>query len=72
VALLAADVKNASHAASEHRAMLEAIRSRDADAMERLIRTHLSTTASKVGASLEAHADATKTRRGSKRRQGAS
>lgn len=52
VALLAADLKNATHAAAEHRDMLEALRRRDADGMEALIRTHLTTTKLKVGANL--------------------
>jgi DNA-binding GntR family transcriptional regulator len=53
VALLAADIKNATHAAAEHRAMLDALRHRDADGMESLIRQHLTTTTLKVGANLE-------------------
>lgn len=52
VALLAADLKNATHAAAEHRAMLDALRRRDADGMEALIRSHLTTTRLKVGANL--------------------
>jgi DNA-binding GntR family transcriptional regulator len=52
VALLAADLKNATHAAAEHRAMLAALRARDADGMEALIRSHLTATTLKVGANL--------------------
>lgn len=52
VALLAADQKNATHAAAEHRAMLDALRRRDAGGMETLIRKHLTTTTLKVGANL--------------------
>lgn len=52
VILLAADLTNAAHAAAEHRAMLEALRQRDADGMEALIRSHLTTTTLKVGANL--------------------
>lgn len=52
VALLAADLKNATHAAAEHREMLDALRRRDADGMEALIRTHLTATKLKVGANL--------------------
>ena len=52
VILLAADLKNAAHAAAEHRAMLEALRQRDADGMDALIRSHLTTTTLKVGANL--------------------
>ena len=72
VTLLAADVKNASHAAEEHRAMLEALRSRDADGMERLIRMHLSATAMKVGAHLEAATDSSDQGLTRRPRQGAS
>lgn len=72
VTLLAADQKSAIHAAQEHRAMLEAIRARDADAMEQLIRTHLTTTASKVGADLESAKKPSGRSGTGKRKQGAS
>ena len=52
VILLAANMENAAHAAAEHRAMLAALRQRNADGMEALIRSHLTTTTLKVGARL--------------------
>lgn len=71
VALLAADQKSATHAAREHRAMMKAIRSRDADAMEQLIRTHLTNTASKVGANLGTSSQARRHTDTKRKKQGA-
>lgn len=71
VALLAADLKNATHAAAEHRAMLDALRHRDADAMESLIRSHLTTTRLKVGANLADTSQESTSARSAKRIKGA-
>lgn len=72
VALLAADLKNATHAAAEHRAMLEALRRRDANGLEALIRTHLTTTKLKVGANLADASHEVSSAHSEKRVEGAS